>query len=148
MRKTIAAGMLAALAFVAGCGESSSTISGTVTFNGTPVKKGTISFRPTGPGQVFASEIKDGAYSAPNAKPGQRTVEIRGLREFDSPASSEDAARLASEAQRAGNVGANELVNPTDYIPRDAEGNFQVHEIGSGDQTMNFDIKAPMPNNG
>jgi hypothetical protein len=149
MQKLIPAGVLLTLMTVVGCGGGKSTVSGTVTFNGKPVEYGTISFQPTaGTGQVFAAEIHDGAYSAENAQPGERKVEIHGLKKFDSPASQEDAMRAADTAKKAGNVGANELVNPTDYIPADAEGNFKVIEIGSGDQTINFDLKSPMPENG
>jgi len=146
MKNLIPAGTLLVLAAVVGCGGGTSTVSGTVTFNGKPVEYGTISFRPTGSqGQVFAAEINNGEYSATGAQPGERKVEIHGLKKFDSPASQEDALRLANQAKKSGLTGANELVNPTDYIPADAEGNFKVIEIGSGDQTINFDLKAAMP---
>lgn len=148
MQKLIPAGMLLTLAFVAGCGEKTATVSGTVTFNGKPVEYGTISFRPTGSGQVFAAEIHNGAYSAPGAHAGEHKVEIHGLKKFDRPASQEEALRLANEARAKGNTGANELANPTDYIPANAEGNMKVIEVGSGNQTINFDLKAPMPENG
>jgi len=71
----LAAGV-AAVAMM-GCGPSTSTISGTVTFNGEPVANGAISFFPTdGKGSPAGGLIKDGRYTVTGLKPGERTVQL------------------------------------------------------------------------
>jgi hypothetical protein len=126
----------------AGCDQNSGSISGTVTYNGEPVKMGTISFRPVGgAGQVFAGQITDGAYSIPKSTPGSRTVAIRGTKEVKWALSSEESARAAAEAQAAGK--SLHVGDAADYIPEDAEGNNQTIEISDGDQTLDFELKGP-----
>lgn len=144
MQNLMRAGTLLALAFVAGCGDKGATLSGKVTYNGQPVELGTIAFRPTdGRGQVFAGDIKDGVYTITGAQAGQRRVEIRGLRAFERSHSQADAAKAAAEAQAAGNVDPNGLVNPQDYIPENAEGNYKDVEVPAGDGTLDFAITGP-----
>jgi hypothetical protein len=127
-----------------GCGKSSTSVAGKVTYNGQPVEKGTISFRPSdGKGQVFAAEIIDGSYDIRTAVPGNRTVAIRGTKKVNFGRSSEEAAKLAAEAQAAGKAWGGHLAEPADYIPEDAEGNNRTIEVASGDQTIDFDLKGP-----
>jgi hypothetical protein len=134
--------MLFALTFAVGCGEKATTVTGQVTYNGAVVENGTISFRPAdGMGQTFAARIENGAYTIPNAAPGKRTVEIHGLRKVQFALSSEESAKLAEQATKAGK--ALHLSTPADYIPMDAEGNGQEVDIAAGDQTINFDLKGP-----
>jgi hypothetical protein len=135
--------LLATLTIVAGCGEKASTVTGKVTYNGEPVAKGTITFTPSdGMGQVFAARIENGVYNIPNAQPGKRKVEVRGLRDVKFALSSEEAARLANEARAAGNMGA-DVADPTDYIPADAAGNNTEVEVTNGDQTLDFEVTGP-----
>lgn len=130
--------------WAAGCGESQTTISGKVTYNGQPIEAGTISFRPAdGKGQVFAAEIVDGLYSIPNGKPGSRTVIIHGMKKVKLALSSEESARMAAEAQAAGNTAGVHVSEAADYIPEDAEGNGQTVEIKGGEQTLDFAIAGP-----
>jgi hypothetical protein len=142
MRKLIYAGMLGILAFASGCGETATTVTGNVTYNGAVVENGTISFRPSdGMGQSFAATIENGVYTIPAATPGMRKVEIHGLRKVQHGVSHEDAARLADQAMKDGK--ALHVSAPTDYIPIDAEGNQKEVEIVAGDQSINFDLKGP-----
>ncbi len=47
-----------------GCGDGMGQVTGTVTFNGTPIEKGSISFYPVdGKAVTTGGKIKDGAYS-------------------------------------------------------------------------------------
>jgi uncharacterized membrane protein len=63
---------------VAGCDSGPSTVSGKVTLDGAPLKKGTISFLPSdGLGPTAGASVSDGAYSA-EVFPGAKRVEIRG----------------------------------------------------------------------
>src|SRR5262245_51458423 len=88
------------LIFAVGCGGGKTTVSGKVTYNGAPVESGTISFRPAdGKGQVFAARITDGAYDIPEAMPGNRVVNIHGMKKVNFALSSEESARLAEQAQ-------------------------------------------------
>jgi hypothetical protein len=133
-----------AIVFAGGCGEKATTISGKVTYNGQPVEMGAITFTPTdGKGPILAARILDGAYDIPNAMPGSRTVEIRGMRKVNFGRSSEEAARLAAERQAAGDPMGGHVAEAADYIPTDAEGNNKTVEIEAGDQTMDFDLKGP-----
>ena len=127
-----------------GCGQKDTTVSGKVTYNGKPIKAGTISFRPAdGHGQVFAASIVNGAYAIAEAQPGKRMVAIRGTKRVRTALSEEESARLAAEAQAAGNKSGVHLGEAADYIPEDAEGNNKIVEIANGDQTFDFDVKGP-----
>lgn len=69
---------------VVGCGPSMLTVEGTVTWDGTPVETGTISFLPAdGKGPSFGGELKNGSYRVEAAKPaalGAKNVSITGVR--------------------------------------------------------------------
>lgn len=124
-----------------GCGETATTVSGTVTYNGEPVESGSISFRPVdGAGQSFATRIVDGAYTATDrVSPGMKLVVITGNKKTDPPSSSEEAYRRAEESKNAGRPWIDGM-EPTDYIAEDAEGNSQEVEIKPGDQTIDFSL--------
>ena len=49
--------------FLAGCGGSWATASGTVTLDGAPLKDGTVSFHPAGDGPTAYGTVKDGAFT-------------------------------------------------------------------------------------
>jgi len=59
-------GLVLGALMAAGCdGSKLADVSGTVTFDGTPVEEGTITFIPAdGQGQTAGGPIKDGKYSA------------------------------------------------------------------------------------
>jgi hypothetical protein len=127
----------------AGCGGSTTSVSGKVTYNGEPVEQGFVSFRPAdGMGQVFSASIVDGEYDAPDAVPGSRVVSIHGTKAVKVALSSEESAKIAAERAAAGQGGLH-MTEAADYIPDDAEGNNQTHEISTGEQTLNFDLKGP-----
>lgn len=137
INRTKACWMFTVLVLVAGC-EGSTTVTGTVTYNGKPVEDGYISFRPAGgQGQAFAAQITDGHYSAKQAVPGLKIVVVSGTKEVDFYASSEENYRRADEARKSG---AADVGEATDYIAENAEGNSQKHEIESGNQTIDFAV--------
>lgn len=128
---------------VAGCGGSANSVSGKITYNGEPVEDGFVSFRPAdGMGQVFSAPIVNGEYKAAQAVPGSRVVSIHGTKKVKLALSSEESAKIAEEQAAAGKGGLH-MTEAADYIPDDAEGNNQTHEISSGEQTLNFDLKGP-----
>ena len=134
--------LVCVLLFVTGCSETH-TIRGTVTYDGKPVEKGGIAFLPVdGQGPSFGAKIIDGAYYVENASPGSRKVQIIGVKKINFARSSAELERMADEALAAGKD-PNDLVEPADVIPEDAEGNNQVVEIEEGAQTLDFDIMPP-----
>jgi hypothetical protein len=73
---------LAVMACMAGCSRSGglTEISGSVSYDGQPVKKGIITFAPAnGAGPTAAAKINDGKYSVKIA-PGEKLVRIEGYR--------------------------------------------------------------------
>lgn len=86
MNKTTVACSLLLTFFLAGCGGGSKgpvtySVSGTVTFDGEPVKKGDIKFVPEEPGAApDAGSIVDGKYSL-SAKGGKKKVQITASRD-------------------------------------------------------------------
>lgn len=125
----------------AGC-EQKTIVSGKVTYNGQPVEKGAIAFRPSGSGQSFGANIKDGTYEASQARPGSWTAVIIGVREIDHSLSSGDAVKKAAERKTPDHL-AGHVSQAADYIAADAEGNSKQVEITAGSQTLDFDINGP-----
>ena len=76
---------LALVMSLAGCnsapeGPVTFPVSGTVTFDGSPVAEGRIQFRPTsGTQQAYSAEIREGRYQL-DSEPGSATVEITASR--------------------------------------------------------------------
>jgi hypothetical protein len=73
------------MAFLLGCGGDGSpktyTVSGTVSYDGKPVDKGSILFRQVGgEGRGYSAEIKDGKYEV-KLEAGEMSVTITGSRE-------------------------------------------------------------------
>ena len=67
------AGIIAAT----GCGPATSTVSGTVTFNGEAVARGAISLFPTdGKGSAAGGLIENGRYRIAGIAPGEKTVQL------------------------------------------------------------------------
>ena len=77
--------VLTCIALTFGCGSDSverATVSGAVTWDGTPVPKGQIRFIPTS-GPIWTARIKDGRYSTDGTKGvpvGDLQVRIEGYR--------------------------------------------------------------------
>jgi hypothetical protein len=128
---------------LAGCQQSNS-LAGAVTYNGEPVKKGSIAFQSAdGTGSGFGADIVDGKYKAEKSQPGKHTVLVRGVHERLAPQSTEEAIRQYEEAKAAGKATLDHFGQPADYIPEDAEGNGQTVDIEPGAQTMDFEITGP-----
>ncbi len=137
-RNALLAAIAAFLFLVTGC-DQSSTISGRVTYDGQPVKKGCITFLPDGgAGPSCGAPIAEGRYQA-KCQPGKMIVQIVGVKAINYSRNSEDRARLAKEAAQRGDTTG--IIDRADTIPADAEGNNAKIEIKSGNQTMDFDLK-------
>jgi hypothetical protein len=136
MRWSIGISLCLAIAFSGGCKESATSISGQVTYNGTPVEEGYISFSPTGSGRSIAGPIANGAFTIAEAVPGTYTVVASGTRKINHYSSSEEAY---ANAKKFGGHAA----EAADYIAANAEGNGKQVDIASGDQTLDLAITGP-----
>lgn len=131
------------LSSAVGCTQSTA-VSGSVTYNGEAVEKGSISFMPEGgAGQGFGAKIIDGKYKVDKAVPGNKVVTIRGVRKIDFGKSTGDSMKRAQEAQAAGKEYVPGNGESADYIPETAEGNNKTVEVTSGAQTIDFEVKGP-----
>jgi hypothetical protein len=62
---------------VAGCGPPLARVSGTVTFNGEPVSKGTVTLVPAdGRGSASGGLIENGRYAIEKVQPGEKIVQL------------------------------------------------------------------------
>jgi hypothetical protein len=126
-----------------GCGNSAS-LSGNVAFNGQPVTNGQITLLPEdGKGPVVGGPITDGRYRVENVTPGQKTVQIIGVKKVSFAQSHEEMATAAKNAAKKGDGSG--IIDRADVIPADAEGNKSVIEVKPGNQTFDFSLKAPVP---
>lgn len=147
----ILAGM--GLVLVLGCGDSSGLatrypVSGTVTYKGQPVEKGTIGFIPTeADGRPATGELKDGAYSlttlTPNdgALPGSYKVTVVSV--------DMDTTQIKAIAEKTGGAAHHDMtfakavktakkLVPSKYSLADTSG--LTAEVKPQSNTVNFDL--------
>ena len=92
---------------IAGC-KPSTSIRGSVTYDGQVVKKGSISFVPEdGRGPTAGSQIADGAYQVKTIVPGKKVVRVISVREGDIPHSTEELAQRAQKVKQSGGLAFN-----------------------------------------
>ena len=118
---------------LAGCGPGGPTtyqVSGTVTFDGTPVADGDIIFRDAaGQEKSYGGKIAAGKYSF-ESSPGNKKVEITAMRQ------------VPGEWDTTSNPGSKEPLMEQ-YIP--AQYNTEstlTAEVSSGTKTIPFDLKG------
>ena len=129
------------LLLVAGCG-SSTAVTGSVSYEGQPVESGSITFLPAdGQGPSAGAAISGGQYRVDEIAPGEKIVQIVGLKEISFARSSAEMAQQAEEAARRGTASA--AVEQASEIPADAEGNNATVEVKPGTQTLDFQLKRP-----
>lgn len=133
------AGLVAVLAaLVAGCGSGGgTTVSGSVTYEATPVASGQIMFTPAdGKGPIVGGPIAAGSYSVSDLTPGQKVVQISSSEDAVVILTSEDLAKAAQTGKPA-------APPPKVMVPPQATGNGATVEIKSGRQTLDFHLKKP-----
>jgi hypothetical protein len=129
------------LPLAVGCGDAT-VISGTVTYEGQLVDNGAITFLPVdGRGPSAGGPIVKGNYRVAGLKPGQKTVQIVGVKAVPFVRSSEEMARMAAEAAQHGD--ATGIIDRADEIPSDAMGNNARIEVKAGKQERDFHLKQP-----
>jgi len=136
MRRFLAAAT--ALLVGAGCQmESGATLSGNVTYEGTPLAKGSITLTPSdGKGPIAGGEITAGRYSISGLVPGKKQVQIAAAEESGPPLSSADLANAAKSGKPA-------APPPKEIVPPNAVGNGAIIEVQAGTHTHDFALKKP-----
>jgi len=129
-RNLAASGLLLALVLLAGCGTGCG-LSGTVTFEGEPVKEGWIHITPAdGIGQPASAPVKNGRYAIRELQPGPKIVLIEAVPEIPH-------AKTTAEMEERARKG----LPPADVavlIPPDAEGNNVTIELAAGQHVRDF----------
>jgi hypothetical protein len=128
---------------ILGCGkQETGSVSGSITYDGQPVKSGYVLFTPSdGHGPVAGGPIRDGRYAIENISPGPKIVRVEASSgSGPSVQSSEEMARLSKEWK--GKIGSDGIIR-TETVPADARGNNQPYEVKVGAQ--NLDLRLNMP---
>lgn len=120
-----------AIATAAGCGPATSTVSGTVTFNGETVEKGSISLFPTdGKGSPAGGLIQNGRYRIAGVAPGEKTVQL---------------SAPISVGVRKDDYG-NDTQTFQDLMPASwGRASQEKITVTAGSMTKNFEITGPDP---
>jgi hypothetical protein len=138
--------LAAVTGLLSGCGASTATVSGEVTYDGKPVGDGYITFTPTdGKGKDAGGPITGGRYKVTGLPPGPKVVKVVAVKQVNFASSSEEMMQRAAEARKSGNHDG--LVDPADTIPDNAEGNNAKVELSSGEQSHDFALKPPRGKN-
>lgn len=141
MRRILA--LLSPLVLIAsGCSNPGATVSGTVTYEGEPVKTGYVTFAPSdGKGPSVGAQITDGKYTADKVPPGPKLVRVEASSgAAPSVQSQADVEKLSKELK--GKLGPDGIIR-TDTVPPEAEGNNQQFEVKAGTQTLDLPLKKP-----
>ena len=132
---------------LSGCGPSTATVSGEVTYDAKPVEDGYITFTPTdGKGKDAGGPITSGRYRISELPPGPKVVKVIGVKKVNFASTSDEMMRKAAEARKAGNYGG--LVDPADTIPHNAQGNNSQIELKVGENLHDFHLKKPAKRSG
>lgn len=130
LSKTSRLSLCLLILLLAGCGGSG--LSGSVSYNGQPVKKGYISFDPVdGKSPTAGGEITNGAYSVKKIGPGKYKVRVQAQSDVIAP---NDRGAAQAVPPGSGNV-----------VPENAEGNGREMEVKPGEP---LDIKLLPPAGG
>jgi hypothetical protein len=143
----LARSFAAAAALVAGlcgCGGGGlAAISGAVTYEGTPVGEGYVTFTPAdGKGPDAGGPIAAGRYSVAGMTPGRKVVKVVAVKKVNFASTSAEMQAKGAAARKAGNYDG--LVDPADTIPAEADGNNVTVDVVAGSQTRDFHLKKPV----
>jgi|688.fasta_scaffold74620_3 hypothetical protein len=131
------------LLFLAGCGASTATVSGTVSYDGTAIEKGMVTFTPEGTaGSVVGAEILAGKYVAKGVAPGKNIVQVVAVKSVPFVRSSEEMAKMAEEQK--GKTKIDGLIDPADVVPPNAVGNNAAHNFVEGSNQLDLTLTKPL----
>ncbi|MEW4564367.1 hypothetical protein AB1K70_17645 [Bremerella sp. JC770] len=126
--------LLAAAGCSFGNSDGTTLVSGTVTFNGSPVENGKVILEPTAEGErPFAGSIHDGKFQL-RTTPGEKIVRITATR-------LEDPQKLSAEMRRTMEVGGNKTV-PVQFIPAqyNRDSTLTVGIDAAGNEPLTWDL--------
>lgn len=127
---------LLAIPVASGCGQSGpdrQRVVGTVSYQGSPLRDGAISFFPTATGAPGGAAIVDGAFDIPAGKglaPGEYRVEIEAWQETGGQAQGDPADPSSM-------VAARRQVIPQRF---NSKSELKATVSGSGDNTFDFNL--------
>jgi hypothetical protein len=136
--------LLAAAIVMSGCGGGTSTISGTVSYDGKLLKGGNLTFVSDGKPSVGTTINKDGTYTAKSVPSGKVTIAVeteslnpgrRGGMAYKPPPGQQAPAGLASKEDTADRF----VAIPPKYADP-AESGLSL-EVKGGSQTYNIELK-------
>lgn len=137
MRSATAMLLLGSTALLASAGcESKNSVTGTVTFEGTKLAKGYITFYPaTEQGETKGAtattqgaDIIDGCYTIAHLSPGKRKVVISV------------PPKLVVQKSTDSSKPSVQALPPDNLIPANAPGNSKIVDIVAGSQTVDFTL--------
>lgn len=130
------------LTSLVGCSSPLATVQGTVSYEGTPIAKGMITFTPAdGKGSVVGCNIENGKYLATGVTPGKNVLTVAAVKQVTFSRSSEEMSKMA--ASNAGNGGIQGLIDPADIVPANAKGNAAEHSVNTGSNTIDLQLTKP-----
>ena len=132
---------MTALGFGCSGGTATGTVTGEVTYNGTPVESGTIQFTPKdGKGASAGGPVVAGKFDVKNVPVGVMLVSVNASAGGSGAAmSSEDSAREASERLAA----KKKFVDKPASIPPGVGGNNEPFEVKAGANTHKVQLTPP-----
>jgi hypothetical protein len=134
--------LLCLIASAVGCGPAGSSVQGTVSYQGTPIEKGMVTFTPVeGKGSVVGCNIENGKFSATGVTPGKNVLTVAAVKSVTFSRSSDEMSKMA--ASKAGKGSIEGLIDPADVVPADAKGNGAEHMINEGSNTLDLKLSKP-----
>lgn len=131
----LAAGAMVAVAGSPGCARKTSypstTLRGTVTVDGAPVPRGSITFSPSGPdhGPVVGTAIRDGRFECPHSPLGKLTTTF---------------VLQAAEPRKFVDATGVERTVPTDILPPAYRAGVPI-EVSAGQAELTFALVSTPP---
>jgi hypothetical protein len=134
--------LLSTISTLVGCGGSTASVQGNVSYEGTPIQKGMVTFTPVdGKGSVVGCNIKNGKYSATGVTPGKNVLSVVAVKEVTFARSSEEMEKMAASSKGKGAIEG--LIDPADIVPADAKGNGAEHMVSEGSNTIDLQLTKP-----
>ena len=122
--------------FLLGCGDGSGgKLTGTVTVDGQPLKRGSVRLEPDGgSGSPAGGMVQNGKYEVTGVKPGRYKLHVDGEIESAGPVSQEEVMKRTEKEHKA------VTQNP---VPPGAAGNDAVVEVTGSTQTHDVKLTSP-----
>lgn len=125
-----------------GCGPKMASVTGTVTYEGKAIEKGTITMTPVdGVGAIAGATIENGKYTVDSVLPGTKIIEVAAVKTVPFSRNTEEMAKMAEQQLASGNSSG--LIDPADIVPSNAKGNRSEYEIQDGPNKLDITLSKP-----